>query len=171
MNYVIATLTDQATVEAACAVLKQELPPENINVVGNGYKRIEDYAFLDPEKRSRQRAYIMAAWLVPFGFISGFAFNVQTGYQLVSWAGSLGNHVIGGLFGAIGGVMGSFFIGGGFVNLSSDNDNSPPYRDRLKAGKYLVIVNGAPNITNKASRILRQIKAENIQTLVDAARV
>lgn len=172
MNYVIAVLPNRAEAEAARTALEQEnLPVENVNIVGNGFNRIEDYEFLDPKQKSRRQALQMGYWLIPFGFVSGYAFNVQTGYDLVSWAGSLGNHIIGGLFGAIGGAMGSFFIGGGFVDFSSDTNNSPAYRDRLKEGKYIVIVSGPSNQTNKATRILRQHQPDHLQTFVNPTQV
>ena len=55
----------------------------------------------------------MATWLIPFGFIGGVAFSLSTNLHTFSWAGEIGDRVIGGLLGAIGGAMGSVFIGGG----------------------------------------------------------
>ncbi|MBE9180570.1 hypothetical protein IQ268_18575 [Oculatella sp. LEGE 06141] len=172
MNYVIAVLPDQTQAEAARTALAQEnLPAENINIVGKGFKHLDDYEFLDPKQKSRRQAFRMSYWLIPFGFLSGYAFNVQTGYELISWAGVTGNHIIGGLLGAIGGAMGSFFIGGGFLNFGSDTNNAPSYSDRLKEGKYVVVVSGPPNLTNKATRILRQYQPDHLQTLVSPSQV
>lgn len=171
MNYVVAVLPDRIKAEAAYEALKQdEVPTDTITIVGKGYQDISAYDFLDPQKQSRNRALVMGTWLVPFGFVSGYAFNVQTGYQLFSWAGAFGNHVIGGLFGALGGVMGSFFIGGGLLSFGSDN-NEPSYRKPLKAGKYLIIVKGQANLINKATRVLRELKPENLRSIVDSGNV
>ena len=171
MNYVIAVLPDRIQAETAYSALEQEgLPTEQLHILGKGYKSADEFGFIDPSKQGRKRALLMSFWLVPFGFIAGCAFNVSTQYQLVPSAGALGNQILGGLLGAIGGAMGSFFIGGG-VSLSSGSGDALPYQNRLQQGKYLVIVSGTPNITNKATSILRQFKPENLQGYVDPTKV
>lgn len=171
MNYVIAVLADRIRAEAAAAELETEGVPSNqINILGQGYEALEEYGFIDPKKISRKRAKQMSFWLVPFGFLGGWLFNISTQYQLVPEAGVIGNQVIGGLLGAIGGAMGSFFVGGG-IGLSFGGDGSVPYHKYLKEGKYLVVVKGAPNITNKATRILRKIAPEDLQGYIDPTTV
>lgn len=169
MNYVVAVLADRLQAEAAQSKLETAgLPTDNISIVGNGCKSIEDFDFMDPKKGARLRARLMSFWLVPFGFIGGYAFNLSTQFELFSWAGSLGNHLIGGLFGAIAGAMGSFFVGGGTGLLFSGDDNAIPYRRQiLQEGKYAVVVQGAPNLTNRANRILKELRPENIQSFID----
>jgi hypothetical protein len=170
MNYVIAVLSDRTQAEAAAAALKQaELPPEQVHILGKGYTPINEFDFLDPRKQGRRRALLMSFWLVPFGFIAGVAFNLSTQYQLVPSVGTFGNQMIGGLLGAIGGAMGSFFVGGG-AGLSLGSGDAVPYGKRLQQGKYLVIVSGTPNLTNKATSLLRQLKPEHIQGYVDPTR-
>jgi hypothetical protein len=167
MNYVIAILADRIQAEAAYSALEAEgLPQEKITIVGKGYKSADEYGFLDPNREARKRAKMMAYWLVPFGFIAGYGFNTLTSIQLFPWAGVIGNHIIGGIFGAIGGAMGGFFVGGG-VGLSLGSGDALPYRNRINAGKYLVIVNGPANLTNQATRILKTFEPENIQGYVD----
>lgn len=171
MNYVIAVLADRLRAEAASADLKGEgIPPEQIYILGQGYDIPEEFSFVNPKQTAWKRAKRMAVWLVPFGFIGGWLFNVSTQYQLVPEVGVIGNHVIGGLLGAIGGAMGSFFVGGG-IGLSFGGNDSLPYPKYIKEGKYLVVVGGAPNITNKATRILRQLAPENLQGYIDPTKV
>ncbi|MDY7015322.1 MAG: hypothetical protein SVX43_17340, partial [Cyanobacteriota bacterium] len=105
---------------------------------------------------------LMAFWLVPFGFAAGYAFNLQTGIHLIPQLGGLGNHILGGVFGAIAGAMGSFFVGGG-AGLSSGSGDALPYRNRLKQGKYLAIVRGSETLKNRAAEILRSFEPENLQ--------
>lgn len=168
MNYVVAVLADRTQAEAASSRLEQEgVPSEAINILGQGYQSIEAFAVLDPQQPARQQARLMAFWLVPFGFVAGFAFNLSTQFELFDWAGRLGNLLIGGLFGAIAGAMGSFFVGGGTGLLFGSDKEVVPYRKLLKSGKYAVVVRGAPNITNRASRVLKQLNPENIQNFVD----
>lgn len=167
MNYVIAVLPDRPQAEAAAAALTQaELPANQIHTLGKGDKIADEFDFLDPQEQGRKRATFMSFWLVPFGFIAGIAFNLSTQYQLVPSLGAFGNQMIGGLLGAFGGAMGSFFIGGG-TNLSLGGGEATPYRTYLQQGKYLLIVSGTPNLTNKATRILRQFKPESLQSYVD----
>lgn len=166
MNYVVALLTDRIQAESAYTTLeKAGLPTEQVSILGAGYKSADEYGFLDPGRSARRQVRLMAFWLVPFGFIAGVAFNLSTQYDLFDWAGRLGNQLIGGLFGAIAGAMGSFFVGGG-VGLAVGGGDALPYRNRLKEGKYIVIVNGPPNITNQATRILKQCNPENLQVYV-----
>jgi hypothetical protein len=54
------------------------------------------------------------------------------------------------------------FVGGG-VGLFEGGGDALPYRNRLDAGKYLIVVQGSENLTRQATRILRQFEPENIQ--------
>ncbi len=171
MNYVIAIVADRIQAEAAYVELEKEgLPTSQISILGSGYKTADEFGFIDPKIPARKQAIRMAFWLVPFGFLGGWLLNVATHYELVPAIGSVGNHLLGGLLGGIGGGMGSFFIGGG-VGLSLGGGDALPYRNRLKEGKYLVVVSGNPNVTNKASRILRQLQPESLQGYVDPTTV
>jgi hypothetical protein len=167
MNYVIAVLADRIQAEKAYSALEQEgIPVNQVNILGKGYKSADEFGLIDPKKSARKQAKLMAFWLVPFGFVAGVAFNLATQYQLLPSAGVLGNQMIGGLLGAIAAAMGSFFVGGG-VGLAVGSGDALPYRNRLAEGKYLVTVKGTPNITNKATRVLRQFEPESIQGYVD----
>ncbi|MBF2045874.1 MAG: hypothetical protein EDM05_60260 [Leptolyngbya sp. IPPAS B-1204] len=171
MNYVIAVLANRIEAEAAYSQLEQEgMPMSQVSIIGDGYKTADEFGFIDPKKPARKQAKLMAMWLVPFGFIGGWLFNVSTQYQLVPAVGTLGNHVIGGLLGAVAGAMGSFFVGGG-VGLSVGSGDALPYRNFLKEGKYIVVVSGAPNVTNKATRILRQLNPLNLQGYIDPTAI
>jgi len=169
MNYLVAILADRIQAEAAYVALEKEgLPMQQVSILGKGYKSADEYGFLNPNKAAWNQVKLMALWLVPFGFLGGVAFNLSTQYMLVPSLGEMGNHILGGLFGAIGGAMGSFFIGGG-TGLVVGGGDALPYRNRLNAGKYLIVVNGNANLTNQATRILKQFNPENIQGYVEPA--
>ena len=112
----------------------------------------------------------MAYWLIPFGFFAGIAFNITTGLDTFAWAGPIGNYLIAGLLGAASGAMGSVFVGGG-VGLGLGSGDALPYRNRLNAGKYLIVVKASETITRQATRILRQFEPENLQGYVDSEGV
>jgi hypothetical protein len=163
MNYSIAVFPDRIQAEAAYTALeKAGIPTDQLFILGKGYKTADEFGFIDPSQQARKGALRMASWLIPFGFFGGYVFNLITGLDTFDWAGDPGNHILGGVAGAIGGAMGSVFVGGG-VGLSSGSGDALPYRNRLNAGKYLVIVKGTEALKGKATGILRQFEPENLQ--------
>ncbi|OKH19678.1 hypothetical protein NIES593_20645 [Hydrococcus rivularis NIES-593] len=163
MNYLIAVLPDRTKAEAAYTALeKAGIPTEQLTILGQGYKTADEFGLIDPKEQAKKRAIVMAYWLVPFGFAAGYVFNLITGLDTFDWAGEPGNHILGGLAGAIAGAMGSIFVGGG-VGLSSGSGDALSYRNRLNAGKYIIVVKGSETIKNKATAILREFEPENLQ--------
>jgi hypothetical protein len=171
MNYLIAVLQDRIEAEEAYSVLEKEgLPMKAISILGKGYKSADEFGLIDPSLEAKKQVKLLAYWLIPFGFVAGFAFNVQTGIEVFEWAGAWGNHIIGGLFGAIAGAMGSFFTGGG-VGLVAGGGDALPYRNRLNDGKYIIVVKGSDSLTEQATRILRQFQPETLQSYVEPGSV
>lgn len=160
MNYLVAVLSDRIQAEAADLALEKE--GINGTILGRGYKSADEFGLIDPKEEAKKQVKLMAIWLVPFGFFSGFTFSLITGLDTLAWAGEIGNHVIGGILGAGSGAMGSVFVGGG-VGLFEGGGDALPYRNRLDAGKYLIVVQGSETLTRQATRILRQFDPENIQ--------
>jgi hypothetical protein len=171
MNYVIAVLQNRIEAEEAYSALEKEgLPMDKVSILGRGYKSAEEFGLIDPALEAQKQVRILAYWLIPFGFVAGYAFNLQTGIELFEWAGAVGNHIIGGVFGAIAGAMGSFFVGGGSALIVGSGD-AISYRNRLNEGKYLIVVKGSETLTKKSTRILRQFDPENIQGYVEPESV
>lgn len=171
MNYLVAVLPDRIQAEAAYLALEKEgVPIDKVSILGRGYKSADEFGLIDPNEQAKKQSQLMSFWLVPFGFISGVAFNILTGLNTFPWAGEIGNQLIGGLLGAGAGAMGSFFSGGG-VGLVLGSGDALPYRNRLNAGKYLVVVQGSESVTRQATRILRAFEPENMQGYADTAEV
>jgi len=171
MNYLIAVLRDRIEAEQAYTSLEKEgLPMAQVTILGRGYQSADEYGLIDPNLQAKQQIQQMAYWLIPFGFIAGYAFNWQTGIDVFPGLGSLGNHIIGGVFGAIAAAMGSFFVGGG-VGLGLGSGDALPYRNRLNQGQYLIVVKGSEALTRQATRILRQFDPENLQGYFQAENV
>ena len=163
MNYLVAVLSDRIQAEAAYSALEKEgFAMDKVTILGRGYKSADEFGLIDPNEQAIKQAKFMAVWLVPFGFIAGAAFSFITQLNTFAWAGEIGNHLIGGVLGAIGGAMGSIFAGGGTGLLFGGGD-ALPYRNRLNAGKYLIVVKGSETLTRRATSILRQFEPENIQ--------
>lgn len=160
MSYLVAVLSDRMQAEAASLALEKE----NIKatIVGKGYKSVEELELLAPAKAAKRRARLMALWLIPFGFFAGTTFSMITGLDTFAWAGKIGSHLIGGLLAAASGALGSLFVGGG-VGLIAGSNDALVYRNRLREGKYLIVVQGSETLMRQASGILRQFEPENIQ--------
>ena len=160
MNYLVAVFPDRITAEAAYTALEKK----NIKgtILGRGYKSADEYGLIDPKEQARKQAKFMSYWLVPFGFFAGFGFSLITGLNTFAWAGEIGNHFVGGLLGAGSGALGSIFVGGG-VGLVVGGGDALPYRNRLNAGKYILVVEGADSLNREATRVLRQFEPENLQ--------
>ncbi len=166
-NYLVAVLTDRLQAESAYTLLEQQgLPLNKITILGRGYKTADEFGLIDPNEIAQKQAKLMAVWLIPFGFIAGVSFSLATSLQTFAWAGEIGNHIVGGLLGAIGGTMGSVLIGGG-GGIAFGSGDALPYRNRINAGKYLIVVEGSQLLIQQATTILRKFDPENIQSYID----
>lgn len=163
MDYLVAVLADRIQAEEAYVALEKEgLAVEQIAILGKGYKTADEFGLRDPKAQARKQALLMATWLIPFGFGGGVTFSFITGLDTFAWAGEIGNHIIGGLLGAISGAMGSFFVGGG-VGLAFGSGNTLEYLNSLNEGKYLVAIKGSQSMLNNATRILRPLEPEMLE--------
>ncbi|MEO1378436.1 MAG: hypothetical protein AAFW70_30055, partial [Cyanobacteria bacterium J06635_10] len=104
-------------------------------------------------------------WLIPFGFAAGYTFNVLTNIEIIPNADII-NHILGGFLGAASGVLGAYVVGGS-VGLTVGSGDALLYRNRLNAGKYLIIFEGTEELVKKATSILRSFEPENIQGYVE----
>lgn len=163
MSYLVAVLGDRIKAEEVYTALEDaNITMNKVDILGPGFKSADEYGLIDPKDEAWKQIKRMAIWVVPFGFAAGVTFNLSTGLNTFPWAGTFGNQVIGGFLGAIGGAMGSFFIGGG-VGASIGGGDALSYRNRIKAGKYLIVVNGSDGLISQSSRIIRSFRPENIQ--------
>ena len=163
MNYLIAVLSDRIQAEEAYSALEKEnLPTEQISILGKGYQSADEFGFIEPNQQAGKQSSKLAYWLIPFGFVAGYAFNLLTGIEIFSSLGSVGNHIIGGALGAASGALGALFVGGA-VGWTVGSGDALAYRNRLNAGKYIVVVKGTDAVVRQATRILRQFEPENIQ--------
>ncbi|MGB3637534.1 MAG: hypothetical protein WBA39_08150 [Rivularia sp. (in: cyanobacteria)] len=163
MNYLIAVLSDRLQVEAAYTALEKEnFPKEKITILGQGYKSADEFGFIQPNKQAGKQSQKLLYWVIPFGFAAGYAFNTLSGIEIFSWAGAIGNHVIGGILGAASGALGAVFVGGA-VGWTVGSGDALAYRNRLNAGKYIIVFKGTEAQIREATRIIRQFEPENIQ--------
>ncbi|MEH2300357.1 hypothetical protein [Nostoc sp.] len=167
MNYLVAVLPDRIQAEAANSALeKAGLPTSQVNILGDGYLSADEFGLINPDKQARKQSTRLLWWLVPFGFFAGYAFNYLTKIEIFPQVARFGNEFLAGILGAIAGALGAALIGGG-VGSTVGSGDALPYRNRLNAGKYLIVVTGNEDLTREATRVLRQFEPENIQGYTD----
>lgn len=163
MNYLVAVLPDRIQAEAAYSALEKEnLSTAQVTILGNGYQSADEFGLIDPDHQAGKQSKQLIYWLVPFGFLAGYAFNLLTGIEIFSWAGDMGNHLIGGILGAASGALGAVLVSR-TVGLGVGSGDALAYRNRLNQGKYLIVVKGNEELTRQATRVLRSFEPENIQ--------
>ncbi|MBV6623206.1 MAG: hypothetical protein KI793_09775 [Rivularia sp. (in: Bacteria)] len=163
MNYLVAVLSNRFQVEAAYTALEKEnFSKEQISILGQGYKSADEFGFIQPNKQAGKQSKKLIYWVIPFGFVAGYAFNLLSGIEILPWAGSIGNHIIGGILGAASGGLGAVLVGGA-VGWTVGSGDALVYRNRLNAGKYLIVFKGSDVQIREATRVLRQYEPENIQ--------
>ncbi len=163
MNYLVTVLADKQQAQEAHSVLCQNgITEEQITILGAGYQSADEFGLIDPNQQAGKGAKKLAYGLIPFGFVAGYVFNVLTGIHLFSVTNSLAEHIIGGVLGAASGLLGAIIVGGG-VGLTVGSGDALTYRNRLNAGKYIVVTKGTDDVIRQATKLLRQFDPEYIQ--------
>ncbi len=163
-NYLVAVLADRIKAEEAFADLsKEKIPSDSCAILGRGFKSADEFGLVDPIEQTWKRVKFTALWLTPFGFLGGMGFNLVTGLNTFPWAGDIGNVVIGGALGAIGGLMGSVLASNGiFAVLGGKNARS--YRQRLNDGEFLVVVKGSEPLVRRATKALLKYETLSLES-------
>ncbi|MEM6752439.1 MAG: hypothetical protein AAF630_05645 [Cyanobacteria bacterium P01_C01_bin.38] len=160
MNYLIAVYPNEVEALSARTALENEsLPSEQISIVGEGFKSTDDYGLIKPERQARNNPDV-AYWLVPIGFACGYAFSLLANIEIIP-AGSFPNQFVGGLLVAVFVFLLASAVGNKF-GLNVNNDDSWLYRDRLNAGKYLIVFHGTDELVKKATSTLHSFEVENV---------
>ncbi len=162
-NYLVAAIADRIKAEEALISLRrEEIPDRSTAIIGAGFQSLEGYGLPDPIQKTWDRLRWTAVWLTPFGFLGGMGFNVVTGLNTFPWAGDVGNVLIGGLFGAIGGAMGSVFASDGLTVVLTGK-RSMTYRQRLDKGQFLVVVKGSETMIRRATKALLKYETLSLE--------
>lgn len=169
-NYLVAVMTDRIQAEAAYLALQQaNLPIAQLDILGRGYKTADEFGLINPNDEATKQINSLATWVIPFGFASGYLFNFLTGIEIVSWLGDVGNHILGGLFGAAAGAFGAF-TSGTWSGWTAGSGDAIAYRNRLNAGKYLIVAKGTAAFMQQGTQLLRRYEPENLQGYVEPTR-
>jgi hypothetical protein len=135
----IAVLTIRVQSEAAYTALEQvELTIEQIDILGKEYQSADKFGLINSNDEAEKQMNQLSTWMMPFGFAAGYLFNLVTSIEIISWSGTIGNHIVGGFFGAAVGTSGAF-ASGTLSGWTTGSGDAIAYRNRLNAGKYLII--------------------------------
>lgn len=161
MNYLIVVYRNKVEALSARTALENEsLPSEKISILGEGFKNTDEYGLIKPEQQAKNKLQTFAYWLLPIGFACGYAFDLLANIEIIP-AGGVLNQVVGGLLGAAFGFLLAYAINSSF-GLTVSNDDSWLYRDRLNAGKYLIVFHGTDELVKKATNTLYSFDVKNI---------
>ncbi len=101
---------------------------------------IDSVKLLNPKLAQKMRQKTMAFWLMPFGFITGFAFTKMTNLNTFSTLGlgPLGEGLMGSLLGMGSGLLGSYFAA---RSLNPDiNNDIDTLRKLSNKGLWLLLL-------------------------------
>jgi hypothetical protein len=162
-NYLVVTYRDRLQAEAGYTAAENAgIPLAQLRLFGKGYKTLEESPVFDPTQAAWRQVRMMMLWLVPFGFFAGFTFNQVTALTISPSLGAVGNGILGGLMGAGSGALGSLAVGGG-IQLITFGQERVLFRQRLQAGKYLLVITGSETTIRQANRALRSLPSELLQ--------
>lgn len=170
MSYLIAVLPDRIQAEAAYTALeKDHIPLEQVSILGRGYKSADEFGLINPSQPAQKQVRLLATWLLPFGFMLGYGFDLVIKVSLFPWIGNaFVSHLLGGALGVFFAALGSFFVGGG-VGLLVGGGNVLAYRNRLNAGQYLIVVRGSETLIQQSIPILQQFDLETLQGYTESS--
>ena len=162
-SHVVAVYPDHDSAEAAVRrLIKEGFSMKDVSIVGRDFQVNEE-----PIGFVSARDFIGAgagtgAWVGGlFGLLVGAAFLVLPGVGPVIVAGPLSAALLGGLEGALAGAaIGA--VSGALIGMGVPKDQALKYEAQVKAGKFLVIVRGAPEQVERARALLTSGKSEGV---------
>ena len=161
MNYLIAVYPNRLqALSAFTALEKESLPNEQISILGEGYKIVDDYGIIQPNLQSEDNVKRLSYWLVPLGFVAGCTLFFFTNIEIITASNSI-DWIIGGLLGAIFGLLVAFVIASN-IEPVVENEDAWLYQKSLNSGKYLIFVHGTEELIKKATIILHSFETEDV---------
>jgi len=166
----IAVYPDHATAEEAVRrLLREGFAMEDVSIVGRDFQVTEEPIGFVSTKDFASVGAGTGAWVGGlFGLLLGAAFLVLPGVGPVVVAGPLSAALLGGLEGALAGAaLGA--LSGALVGLGVPKNQALKYEAQVKAGKFLVVVRGAPEKIERAQALLNTGRQEGVDVYEAAA--
>jgi hypothetical protein len=163
---VIATYPDHAAAEDAVRRLQQEgIPMQNLSIIGKDFQAVDKpLGFVTTADVAKSGAKVGAWTGGLFGLLVGAAFLILPGIGPVVIAGPLAAALLGGFEGALAGAA---FGGltGALVGLGVSKDQAIRYESQVKAGKFLVTLQGDAQQIQRAKSLFTSGQAETTEVI------
>jgi uncharacterized membrane protein len=167
---VVAVYPDHPSAEEAVRrLLKEGFAMKDVSIVGRDFRVEEEPIGFVSGRDFVKLGAGTGAWVGGlFGLLVGAAFLVLPGVGPVIVAGPLSAAVLGGLEGALAGAaLGA--LSGALVGLGVPKNQALKYEAQVKAGKFLVIVRGAPEQIERAKAMLTTTRQQEGVEVYEAA--
>lgn len=156
---VVASYNSHSVAEHAVRQLQQSgFPMHQLSIVGRDWHGRENVeGFYIPADAVKEGAR-HAAWVGGF-----FGLFMGMGMFVLPIGGTL--MVLGPLAGAIAGAIGGAGIGAlvsSLMTLGVPKDQALRYQERIEAGEFLVVVQGAPEIAARAHEVLQETSTTSL---------
>jgi hypothetical protein len=140
---VIAVYSDHASAEDAVRRLQADgIDMKNVSIIGKDFQAVEKpLGFVTAGSVAKDGAKVGAWSGGLFGLLIGAAFLILPGVGPVVIAGPLAAALLGGAEGALGGAAFGGLMGA-LVGLGVSKDKAIRYESAVKAGKFLVTLQG-----------------------------
>ena len=155
---VIAIYPDHASAEDAVRRLQEDgIPMQNLSIVGKDFQSVEKpLGFVTTGTVAKSGAAVGAWTGGLFGLLVGAAFLIMPGIGPIIIAGPLSAAILGGIEGALAGAAFGG-LAGALVGLGVSKDKAIRYESAVKAGKFLVTLQGdAPQVQRRQVLVHRR---------------
>jgi len=162
-NSVVAVFGEHIEAENAINLLKKSsFDIQKLTVVGRGYHTEDQVVgYYTTGDRMKHWGKTGAFWCGLWGMLVGSAFFLLPGVGPVMVAGSAVTWIIAALEGAV--VVGGLSaLGAGLFSIGIPKDSAVKYESSIRAGKFLLVVNGTAAETEAARAILASTSAEEV---------
>ena len=163
---VVAVYPDHASAEDAVRRLQSDgIPMQNLSIIGKDFQSVEKpLGFVTTGDVAKTGAKVGAWTGGLFGVLVGAAFLIVPGIGPLVIAGPLAATLLGGIEGAI---VGAAFGGlaGALAGLGISKDKAIHYESQVRAGKFLVILQGDGPQIQRAKSLFTVGKAETTEVV------
>ena len=163
---VIAVYSDHASAEDAVRRLQADgIDMKNVSIIGKDFQAVEKpLGFVTAGSVAKDGAKVGACSGGLFGLLIGAAFLILPGVGPVVIAGPLAAALLGGAEGALGGAAFGGLMGA-LVGLGVSKDKAIRYESDVKAGKFLVTLQGDAAQNERARHFVDSDTAESSEVV------
>jgi hypothetical protein len=170
-NAVVAMFEKHTDAEAAVKQLERDgFDMRKLSIVGKGYHTDERVVgYFNAGDRMLFWGQEGAFWGGLWGLLFGSAFITLPGIGPMLVAGPLVAWMVAALEGAV--IVGGLSaLGGALASIGIPNNSIVQYETDIKAGKFMMIVDGSPDEVTRAKELLSHGKASSVELHLSETR-